>query len=240
MSVFVIADLHLSLGKETNKSMEVFGSRWRGYIEKLRENWLSLVREGDSVIIPGDISWAMTLPEAKEDFLFLDSLPGKKYISKGNHDFWWASTAKMHNFFKEHNISSIDILYNNAFRVENCIICGTRGWFIDEKQQNTVGEVDFNKMINREAVRLRLSLDNAKMLSQDSSLPLYAFLHFPPVWNGFVCQNIIDLLIEYSVDTCYFGHIHSNYSVRQKQIFEGIKFIFCAADYLNFTPLLVV
>jgi predicted phosphohydrolase len=239
MSVYAIADLHLSMGAETNKSMEVFGKRWRGYIEKLQDNWLSIVKEGDSVIIPGDISWAMTLPEAKDDFLFLDSLPGKKYIGKGNHDFWWTSITKMQKFFKDNNILSIEILYNNAYRFDNCIICGTRGWFIDEKQQNTVGDVDFNKMINREAIRLRLSLENAKTLSQGSSLPIKAFLHFPPVWNGFVCQNILDLLREFSVDTCYFGHIHGNYSVQQMQFYEGIGFIFCAADYLNFTPLLV-
>jgi len=239
MSVFAIADLHLSLGDGTNKSMEVFGNRWRGYIEKLKNNWLSVVHDGDSVIIPGDVSWAMTLSESLEDFLFLDSLPGIKYIGKGNHDFWWSSVTKMQEFFKENNISSINILYNNAYLLENCVICGTRGWFVDEKQQNTVGDVNFDKMINREAIRLKLSLDSAKKLSENSNLPIHAFLHFPPVWNGFVCQSIIDMLCEYSVDTCYFGHIHGNYSVAREQFYEGVKLVFCAADYLNFTPLLI-
>jgi len=239
MSLFVIADLHLSEGKQTNKSMEVFGNRWLDYTSKLRKNWLLLVGENDSVIIPGDISWALTLEESYDDFLFLESLPGKKYIGKGNHDFWWNSTAKMTKFFNENNFASINILYNNAYCLENFIICGTRGWFIDEKQQNTVGEVDFNKMINREGIRLRLSLEEGAKLSRETHLPIYAFLHFPPIWNGFICQNIIDLLEEYSVDTCYFGHIHGNYSSPQIQIYKGIKFIFCAADYLNFVPLMV-
>ncbi|MBQ7173704.1 MAG: metallophosphoesterase [Clostridia bacterium] len=238
MSVFTIADLHLS--SDGSKSMEVFGARWADYRNKLQKNWCSLVKETDSVVLPGDLSWALKLEEAAEDLKFLDSLPGKKYIGKGNHDFWWSTATKMQELFARENISSISILYNNAYRIEKMIICGSRGWFLDEGQQNTVGDVEYEKILNREMIRLRMSLDAAKKLQEETpELPLVAYLHFPPIFGGFLCRPILDLLHEYGVATCYYGHIHGLYTIPGKTEFEGISFRLVSADFLNFTPLLV-
>lgn len=237
MSLFVMADLHLS--SDGSKSMDIFGSRWKDYMQKIRKNWCAVVNEEDTVIVPGDISWSLKLEETLEDFRFLDSLPGTKLIGKGNHDFWWATMSKLHVFLEENGIRSLRFLYNNAYALEDCVVCGTRGWFMEEGQQNTVGEVDFEKILNREVVRLRLSLDEAKRLSEsdEKKLPILVFLHFPPVWNGFVCREIVNVLHEYGVKVCYHGHIHGAYHAPRCTEFEGIEFVLTAADHLNFAPM---
>jgi predicted phosphohydrolase len=219
--------------------MEKFGSRWQNYTEKINKNWRAVITDDDTVVIPGDISWALRLEEAREDLAFLNSLPGKKLIGKGNHDFWWSTAAKMNALMEKFNIHSIRTLYNNAYLVEDAILCGTRGWFVEESQQNTVGTVDYARIVNREVIRLRLSLDAAKKLKQEDGrdLPILVFLHFPPVWNGFVCQEIVDALHEYGIKTCYFGHIHGAYYAPRTQVYEGIEMVLCAADALNFAPM---
>ena len=236
MSLFVIADLHLS--SDGSKSMEIFGPRWQDYMEKIQKNWNLVVSPEDTVIVPGDISWSLRLEDSLDDFRFLDALNGKKLIGKGNHDFWWSTHSKLRAFWEKNQISTVDILYNNAHRFENCIVSGTRGWFVEENQQHTVGNVEHAKIVNREAIRLRLSLEEAvKLRGEDKDLPIVVFLHFPPVWNDFVCREILDVLHEFEIKTCYFGHIHGAYYAPRTQSFEGIDFTICAADYLNFTPL---
>ena len=237
MSLFVIADLHLS--SDGSKSMEVFGARWKDYMNKIRKNWCAVVNDTDTVIVPGDISWSLKLEDALDDLRFLDSLPGQKLIGKGNHDFWWSTVSKMHAMMEKNNISSIKLLYNNAYLVEDCIVCGSRGWFVEESQQHTVGTVDYLRIINREVVRLKLSLDEAVKLKKEcgKDLPILVFLHFPPVWNGFVCREIVDVLHAYGITSCYFGHIHGAYYVPCTFNYEGIDFVLCAADALNFAPM---
>ena len=236
MSLYVMADLHLS--SDRSKSMEIFGSRWQDYMEKIQKNWNKTVSPEDTVIIPGDISWSLKLEDTLEDFRFLEGLNGKKLIGKGNHDFWWSTHSKLRAFWEQHEIRSVDILYNNAHRFENCIVSGTRGWFVEENQQHTVGDVEYAKIVNREAIRLRISLEEAvRLRGEDTSLPIVVFLHFPPVWNEFVCREILDILHEFEIKTCYFGHIHGAYYAPRTVNFEGIDFTICAADYLNFTPL---
>ena len=236
MSLFVMADLHLS--SDRSKSMEIFGPRWQDYMEKIQKNWNLVVSPEDTVIVPGDISWSLRLEDSLDDFRFLDGLNGKKLIGKGNHDFWWSTHSKLRTFWEQNQISSVDILYNNAHRFENCIVSGTRGWFVEENQQHTVGNVEHAKIVNREAIRLRLSLEEAvRLRGDDKDLPIVVFLHFPPVWNDFVCREILDVLHEFEIKTCYFGHIHGAYYAPRTQTFEGINFTICAADYLNFTPL---
>ncbi|MBE6694374.1 MAG: serine/threonine protein phosphatase [Ruminococcaceae bacterium] len=242
MSVFAIADLHLSTNAATDKSMEVFGKRWTDYVAKLEKNWRAVVNDGDTVIIPGDISWALKLEEAYSDLDFLNKLPGKKLIGKGNHDFWWATSKKMQNFFDECGFDTISILYNNAYAVEDGIVCGTRGWFLEEGHQVSVGEVDYNKIVSRELIRLRISLDAAKKLQSEQleskgvELPISVFLHFPPVWLDFVCREFVDALHEYGVKNCYFGHIHGGYNVPRSFEFENIAFSLISSDFLNFSP----
>ena len=241
MSIFVIGDLHLSTNRSTNKSMEVFGKRWQDYTERLRKNWCAVVRPEDTVVIPGDISWAMNLAEAEDDLRFLDSLPGTKLIGKGNHDFWWTTARKMTSFFDAHDFHSLRILNNNAYLVEDSILCGTRGWFLDERQQVAVGDVEYTKIVNREVIRLRLSLDEAMKLRREQELltgkvlPVAVFLHFPPVWMDFVCREFVDVLHEYGIRECYFGHIHGMYSVPRSFEFEGISMTLCSSDFLSFT-----
>ncbi len=243
MAIFVISDLHLSTRAETNKSMEVFGARWQDYISKIQRNWNAVVGVSDTVVVPGDISWATRLEESLDDLTFLNSLNGKKLIGKGNHDFWWSTAKKMKVFFEQNGLDSLDILYNNAYVVEDRIICGTRGWFPDEGRQNTADEVDCQKVINREIVRLKLSLDSAKALyklereQNGRELPIEVFLHFPPVWKDFVMQELVDILLEYGIKQVYFGHIHNAYSSAASFLHKDIRFTLTSSDFLSFYPL---
>lgn len=241
MSLYVIADLHLPGADERSKSMDVFGKRWANYRERLERNWRALLTDSDDIVIPGDISWAMNLEEALRDFELIDSLPGRKYIGKGNHDFWWTTASKMTAFFAENNFSTLNILYNNAYLVDGAVICGSRGWFLDESSQKAVGDVDWSKICAREAGRLKASLEYAVKIKAQSctDFPIIAFLHFPPVWNGSVARDIVDVLHAYNISRCYFGHIHSEYVSRSAFVFEDIVFELISADHLSFTPRLV-
>lgn len=235
--LYVIADLHLSTAEGMNKSMDIFGRRWNGYTEKIEKNWRAIVEPEDSVVIPGDISWALSLPEAKSDLLFIDALPGHKYISKGNHDFWWSTASKMDKFFAEQSITSISLLNNNAWLCEDFILCGTRGWYQDESCENIPKDTDFEKLVAREAIRLEISLSEGKKLAEaNPNKEMLAFLHFPPVWNGLVCEPIVTTLKKFGIRRCYFGHIHSNYTVPASFDFDGICFSLISADFLNFSP----
>ena len=236
MAVFTIADLHLS--ENSDHPMDVFGSRWQSYTEKLCERWRAVVGADDTVVIPGDISWAMHLSQAREDFLLQDALPGKKYLGKGNHDFRWETAAKLGRFFEENNITTISLLYNNAHVVENYILCGTRGWFLEEGQQQTVGEVDYAKIVNREVQRLKISLDAARALQNagHADKEILVFLHFPPLWKDFECREILDLLRERGVKRCFYGHIHGVYNIPQTIEADGLSLTLISSDYLNFSP----
>ncbi len=239
MSLYVIADLHLSLS-DADKSMEIFGRRWTDYIEKLKKNWSAVVEESDTVVIPGDVSWGFSLDSATEDLAFLASLPGHKILGKGNHDFWWATIKKNEAFFKEHGFQNFSFFQNNAFLCEDFILTGTRGWFADPSSDNIPDDTDYEKLTNREAGRLRLSLEAGEALRR--SLPecetreTLVFLHFPPVWNGIACRPIIDVLKEFSVTRVFFGHVHGNYTVPSSFVFEDITFSLISADFLNFCP----
>ena len=238
MSVYAISDLHLSVNNPS-KAMDVFGSRWRDYKAKIEKNWCNIITENDTVIIPGDISWGSSLQDSLPDLKFLDSLPGKKIISKGNHDFWWSTVTKLNTFFKEQNLTSLSILNNNAILAEDYIITGTRGWFSDPTSQNTVQPTDFQKIVNRESIRLRLALSEAKKLKDIENKEIVVFFHFPPIWNDF-CDNVtFDILSEFGVKRCYFGHIHGCYNIPDKYEHRGITLTMISADYLNFIPKLI-
>ena len=238
MSVYVMADLHLCTDN-ASKSMEVFGNRWKDYQNRIAINWNKLVSPDDTVIIPGDISWALTLEDAVSDIKFLGALNGKKVIMKGNHDFWWTSVTKMNALFDKLGVTNISILHNNALIVENYVVAGSRGWFVDPSAQTKNVNADFDKINNRELIRLKISLDTAKTLisEQEENKELITFFHFPPVWGDFKNDGILNLLNEYEVKRCYFGHIHGNYSTNGS-FFEGeINMNLISADFLNFTPL---
>ena len=228
MSIFAIGDTHLSLG--TDKPMDIFGG-WQDYVSRLEKNWKKIVDPEDTVVIPGDISWALNLPDTKADFEFLNSLPGTKIISKGNHDYWWSTKKKMDEFFSENGFDTLKILHNNAYAVEGIAICGTRGWFFDD---NTA-EVD--KVINRECGRLRASIAAAK----ETGLPPVVFLHYPPITRDRVCEPIMQVLMDEKIERCYFAHLHGmsiNYAFTEA--YEGINFSLVSSDSLGFCPKLIV
>ena len=231
LAMFVIADTHLSGG--TDKPMTVFGSRWAGWTERLTENWTNTVKDTDTVIIPGDISWAMTLDEALPDFKLLDSLPGTKIIGKGNHDYWWNTVKKNEDFFAANGITTVKHLYNNSYEIEDMIVCGCRGWYYDEK--NAPDNADYDKIAAREAGRLERSLKSAETLDPDKKRVV--FFHFPPVFGAFVCRELIDIMHRYGVTECCYGHIHGKYDIPPEEEFEGITLRIVSADYLGFRPL---
>ena len=238
MAVYVLSDLHLSTNQGTNKSMEVFGNRWKDYMNRIKTNWNRLVAPEDTVIINGDISWAMTLEEGKSDFEFLNSLSGHKIISKGNHDFWWSTLSKIEKFFEENKFDTIKLLHNNAYVADDFIICGSRGWYSDDKAASMPQNADYQKIVTREAARLRTSLKAASAFD-DREREKIVFLHFPPVWGDFVCEELVTVLEEFGVKRCYFGHIHGLYEIPSSFTYNGIKFILSSADFLGFIPLFI-
>lgn len=239
MAIFSIADLHLSLS--VDKPMDIFGHRWQGYAEKLETRWRAVVSDRDTVVVPGDISWAMTLPEAEADLKFIDSLPGKKLIGKGNHDFWWHTMAKMNRFLEDNAIESIRFLYNNAYAVENKVICGTRGWYVEEKfQQKARNSPDYAKIVAREAGRLEICLTEAEAIKHETGAEeILVYFHFPPVFEDFICREIVDVMKKHGITRCFYGHIHGKYGIPDRRVFEDIELNIISADYLNFIPLLV-
>ncbi len=236
MAVYTIADLHLA--HTVDKPMNRFGARWTNHTDKIERRWKALVEDGDTVVVPGDISWAMTLDEAVPDLLFIDRLPGKKVLSRGNHDYWWDSLAKMRALCERLGITTVEFLQNSAYFAEGKILAGSRGWFIEPHQQNVQTPTDYGKIVNRECLRIGLSLAEAdKLREEHPQAETSVFLHFPPVFGEFVCEPILEVLKARGVRDCYFGHIHGVYNVPGVTEYEGIKMHLVSADFLDFTPL---
>ncbi len=226
MALFTISDLHLSLAGD--KSMEVFHG-WDNYVDRIKNNWCKIVTESDSVIIPGDVSWELKLETATKDFEFIDKLPGKKYIFKGNHDLWWNSMKKMNEFLSDNNFTSISFLNNSAALIDEISVCGTRGWLIEESGTDS-------KLINREAMRLRASLEEGKKLGGE----LIVFLHYPPITESQQCTELIDVLHQYNVAKVYYGHLHGGSTLAAiNGVVDGINYRLVSADRVDFTPVLV-
>ena len=221
MSIYGISDLHLSFG--VDKPMNIFRG-WDNYTERITANWKRLIKENDTVILPGDFSWGLKLEETKKDFEFLESLPGKKLLIKGNHDLWWSTSKKLHEFFLQNNFSSVDIIYNNCAVAEGFAIAGTRGWFYD----NTADK----KVLAREAGRLEASLCAA----EKTGLPVLVFLHYPPVYGDYVCNEIFDILKNHGVRRVYHGHIHGSGFNNAVKEYDGVEFKLISCDCVDFTP----
>lgn len=227
MSLFATADLHLSLGG--NKPMDVFRG-WTDYVARLEKNWRSIVKEEDTVVIAGDVSWGMSLTESIQDFAWIDSMPGQKLILKGNHDYWWVTKRKMDTFFEEQGFSTLKILHNNHFVVGSHAVCGTRGWFYDDAKNED------KKVLLREAGRLRMSIESAE---KEGYTPI-VFLHYPPVYSNMVCAEMMEVLKRHNIRRCCYGHIHgasSRFAVTGG--YDGIDFRLISCDYTGFTPVLI-
>ena len=228
MSLFAIADPHLSLG--TDKPMDVF-SGWNDYVPRLKENWERLITPDDTVVVGGDISWAMRLEECYEDFSFLHALPGQKIFLKGNHDYWWQTKKKIDDYLAANGFDSIKILFNNAYEVGDFAVCGTRGWYYDKE-----GEHDI-KVINREIGRLKTSYAAALATGKRPIV----FLHYPPVYGDVECEEIMNTLLELGVKNCYYGHLHGERTHKNavQGNYKGIDFHLISCDYTRFVPVLV-
>lgn len=225
MALFAIADLHLSFGAD--KPMDVFEG-WENYIEKIKNNWNKIVKPEDTVVIAGDVSWSMSLEGLVPDFNFLQSLPGKKLIIKGNHDFWWETMSKMKKFTDLNGFDTIKFIHNNAEAVDGIGICGTRGWFNDESENK--------KIMLREVGRLEASIAAAEKLGAEP----VAFLHYPPVCPNYVCNEILEVLMKHNVKRCYYGHLHGKAASKAFEgEYHGIMFRLVSCDHLGFVPAVV-
>lgn len=228
MSLYAIGDLHLCLGAP--KPMDIFGGTWVGYMDKLKSG-LSVLKPEDTLILLGDISWALGLEEALADFSWINALPGRKIILKGNHDYWWNTATKFRKFCEQNDFSQIFLLNNNHFEYEGVAICGTRGWFYEEERS---GEHD-EKIFKRELLRLEASLKSA------GDLPKYVFLHYPPRYKGYECPEILELLRKYEVRRCFYGHLHGqSHKLAVEGLWDGVDFRLVSADKLNFSPYQVI
>lgn len=229
MALYTISDPHLPIG--IDKPMDIFGGKWENYVERLKENWNKIVTEEDTVVIGGDISWATYLEQSIPDFQYIQALPGKKIILKGNHDYWWTTMSKLKKFKEEQGFSSIEFLQNNSFMYNNTAICGTRGW--SYVGQGTANEEDI-RIYEREVGRFELSLKDAKSKNPER---IIAFFHYPPITKEFCENSFTRLMREYNVSLCVYGHLHNAY---YKNVCEGdyngIKFMLVSCDYRSFCP----
>ena len=239
MAVFAISDLHLPGGRNINKSMDMFGPRWRDHKRRIEASWRAVVGAGDTVVVAGDLSWAMSLEDASCDLHFIDSLPGEKIIIEGNHDYWMPTLSKLNAFFDSENIRTLRVLRGNAFERDGVVICGTRGWFSSEAVQKRAFDTDYEKLSRREAERLRASVESGLALTCGDPSPLRVFLHFPADFGGEVCFPLTEVLRTYHIHRVYFGHIHGTYAYPRTYESRGIEYCGTAADYLEFTPRLV-
>ena len=227
MALYAIGDLHLCLGAP--KPMDIFGGAWVGYMDKLKEG-MSVITEEDTVVLLGDLSWSLDLANAKADFAWINEIPGRKIILKGNHDYWWSTVSKFDKFCKENGFTDLHILNNNCFEYDGWAICGTRGWFFEEERSGQHDE----KVFKRELIRLETSLKAA------GEKPKMVFLHYPPRYKGYECWEILDLLEKYEVRRCFYGHLHGgSHKLAMEGQWDGVEFRLVAADYLNFKPYLV-
>jgi len=231
MRLFAISDLHLA--KSVCKQMDIFGGGWENYMERIENNWRSTVNEGDYILIPGDVSWATYLDQVFDDFCFLDSLPGRKIISKGNHDYWWSSMKKLNEYVEAKNFNTISFLHNNSYKIDGIVICGTRGW-------KCPGDDNFSendkRIYERELHRLEISLQSARDLRDKKVI---AALHFPPMDRNGNPTGFTEIMVRYGVDMCVYGHLHGDGCNVYEGIYCGIDFKFVSADHLSFTPLLL-
>jgi len=228
MSLYAIGDLHLSLGAD--KPMDIFGGNWENYVEKIAAGF-SRLEASDTTVLCGDITWGMTLEACLPDFQFIQRLPGRKIILKGNHDYWWSTVSKARQFFEKHGLTSIEILHNNCCFYEQTALCGTRGWFYEEE----AGGGHDRKILSRELMRLEASLKAA------GDRERLCFLHYPPRFRAYICREVVALLEQYDVKRCYYGHIHDQgHRFAVQGFVDGIEYRMVSGDYLDFRPLKIL
>lgn len=229
MKVFAISDLHLSSAVE--KPMDIFGDGWQNHFAKISEDWERKVADGDLVLLGGDMSWGLTIEQAKPDYDEIAKLKGRKYVEKGNHDYYWGSLGKMRATFPAFNF-----IQNNAYRVESesnpqkaVVIAGSRGWNIPQKDTS---EADL-KIYKRELIRLELSLSYAKTMQKEGDI-LIAMLHYPPFEATYQDTEVTALLEKYNVNVVLYGHLHGK-SARVTPTLKkhGITYVLTSCDLVD-------
>ena len=237
MSIYALADLHLSLSCP-DKSMEVFGLSWGDYISKVRENWEKVVKDTDTVLIPGDISWATYIDKAGEDFRFISDLPGRKLLCRGNHDYWWTTIKKMEEFLASKGLANMEFVRTNAIPVEDAIVTGTRGWMIETKE--SIEGSENKKIYEREKLRIKMCIDALNEADPGHDKKHIFMIHYPPVTARKDFTEFAHMMAEGGVDICVYGHLHG--SAHKKVFeggFEGTGFICASADFVKFSPVLI-
>ncbi len=231
MSIYAIGDLHLS--GNGIKPMDIFGDQWIEHKKQIEENWVKKIQDEDAVLLPGDISWAMKFQEADVDLSWLESLPGRKFIIRGNHDFWWSSISKMSRKY-----NSLFFIQNNCFVYRDFIITGTRGWICPNDRSFTDKD---QKIYLREIGRLQRSLMEAEARRENPSQKILVMLHYPPTNDQKEDSLFTELLERYSVDTVVYGHLHGEESFQASYRGEhkGIRYVLASSDYINFDPILI-
>lgn len=225
MSVFAISDLHLPLGAD--KPMDIFGG-WDNYVNRLRDNWQAKVKPEDTVIVPGDISWALKLEDTYKDFEFIQKLNGTKVFLKGNHDLWWSTRSKVEKFWTDNGFDSMRLVQNDYYRIGDTAICGTRGWINDGSEPANA------KVIAREAIRLDLSIKSAV----DAGLYPVVFLHYPPLYANTENLDMLEVLHKYNIKYCFYGHLHGNtHAFAINGTRDGVTYQLISADFLHFDPM---
>lgn len=227
MKIFAMGDLHLA--SSVDKPMDIFGDNWDRHVEKIKYNWEKQVAKEDFVIVAGDISWAMNLEEAKSDLEFLHNLPGKKICIRGNHDYWWEKISKLNQFYDD-----IYFLQNKAYQIGEVALCGTRGWLCPNDMKFTEHD---QKLYEREAMRLKLSLEEAKNIENK-----IVILHYPPTNDKKEPSLFTELIETYNVKQVIYGHLHGEEAYSQSLLgeYKGTKYQLVSADYLDFTPIPIV
>ena len=235
MSIFAIGDLHLSFDERISKPMDIFGSRWENHAERLKQNWEENIGEDDTVLVCGDISWGLRLEEAMADFRWIESLPGRKIITKGNHDLWWGSVKKLNSISE-----NIRFLQNDAELIfdgdRRICICGTRGWICP----GTEGFDEHDeKIFKRELIRLEMSLKEAKKQEPDL---IIAMLHYPPCNDKFQPSEFTNMLSRYGVKTCIYGHLHGKDAFKNgfQGILNGVEYKLVSLDYIEANPIKIL
>ena len=225
MALYAISDLHLAFN--VDKPMDIFGERWLNHDEKIKKNWESKIDEEDTVLIAGDISWSMRAEDSKYDLDWIDRLPGKKIISKGNHDYWWQSISKLNNMYE-----NTKFIQNNFYTYEDYAICGTRGWTSPDSDKFTQHD---RKIYDRELIRLRLSLDMAKNAGYSKFIVM---VHYPPTNENYDETEFTKVFKEYGVEKVIYGHLHgpSNFKIKNDTV-DGIEYINTSSDFINFDPI---
>ncbi len=232
MSIFAVADLHLSMAPGIDKPMDIYGPRWHEHTARLERSWRDLVCDEDTVIVAGDISWGLKLEDAKYDLDWIDSLPGHKVFLKGNHDLWWSGITKLNNMY-----DSITFLQNDCYEAEGVVICGTRGWLTPDNDDFTTED---EKIYKRELLRLKSSLEAGKAcMEKCSGKEMLGIMHFPPVSKATAFSGFQQLFEDYGVKRVLYGHIHGEDGFRNiiRGSHHGVMYELISLDYLNCTLL---